>query len=113
MVIFNGYATVTRADGIPLDTYPPPAAQTIVALYALSRLIISLLCVIVLVRYRSAVLLMFAMILLNYLAVQWLLQFVTIVKVGTPPGSIANRVLLALTVVGLALAIWKPSRQTA
>src|SRR2546423_10725111 len=49
MIIFNGYATVTRADGIPLDDYSPPAAQTIVALYALyalSRLIISFLCLI-------------------------------------------------------------------
>jgi hypothetical protein len=30
LVIFNGYSTAMNADGIPLDTYPTAAAQTIV-----------------------------------------------------------------------------------
>ena len=63
-IIFNGHSVVMSADGIPLETYPPAAAQTVVALWAqrgLSRLIISSLCVLVLVRYRSAVPLMFVM----------------------------------------------------
>ena len=114
MIIFNGYSTVKGADGIPLDTYPPAAAQTVVALFALSglyRLFISLLCVLVLVRYRSATPFMFALLLLNYLTVQLLLQFVPLVRAGTPPGAIVNRTLLALTVVGLALSLWKRGDQ--
>src|SRR3954471_16063098 len=86
-VIFRGYPTLMNADGIPLDTYPPAAAQTIVALWAqrgLSRLIIALLGVITLVRYRSAIPFMFALLLLNYLAGQLLFHFVPVVRTGTP-----------------------------
>lgn len=67
LVIFNGYSTVTKADGIPLNTYPPAAAQTIVALYAFNRLLIAFLCVLVLMRYRSATPFMFSLLLLNSL----------------------------------------------
>lgn len=110
LIIFDGYSTVQRADGIPLDTYPPDAAQTVVALfalYALVRLLLSLLCVLVLVRYRGAVPFMLALLLLNYLAVQLILQFVPLVRVGTPPGSIVNRTVMALSAIGLALSLWK------
>ncbi|MDP9362287.1 MAG: hypothetical protein M3P29_12665 [Acidobacteriota bacterium] len=112
LVIFNGYSTVTKADGIPLDTYPAAAAQTVVslfALYALSRLLIALLCALVLVRYRSAIPFMFALLLVNYLAVQVLLLFVPLVRTGTPPASIVNRILIAVTVAGLALSLWPSS----
>ena len=114
LVIFNGYSTVKGADGIPLDTFPPAAAQTIVALFALSglyRLLISLLCVLVLVRYRSAIPFMFGVLLVNYLAVQLLLQFVPIGRAGTSPGSVVNRIIIASTVAGLALSLWKRSDQ--
>ena len=110
LIIFNGPETVMRADGIPLETYPPAAAQNIVALfalYALSRLMISVVCVVMLVRYRTAVPLMFALILLNYLSVQVLIRFVPMVRTGTPPGSIVNRTLIGLTFVGLVLSLWK------
>jgi hypothetical protein len=107
-IIFNGYSTVMNADGIPLDTYPPAAAQTILALWAqrgLSRLIISLLCVLVLVRYRSAIPFMFALLLLNYLAGQLIFQFVPVVRTGTPPGPIVNMIMFALMIIGLALSL--------
>lgn len=109
-VIFNTYSTVKGADGIPLDTFPPAAAQTIVGLFALSglyRLILSLLCVLVLVRYRAAIPFMFTVLLVNHLAAQLILRFVPLVRVGAPPASVVNRTLLALTVVGLALSLWK------
>src|SRR5271157_5776109 len=64
MVIFNGNSTAIYADGFPLITFPPAAAQTVIALFALSGLrllIISLLCVLVLVRYRSMISFMFAL----------------------------------------------------
>ena len=107
-VIFNGYSTIMSADGIPLNTYPPAAAQTIVALWAqrgLSRLIISLLGVLVLVRYRRAIPFMFVLLMLNYLASQLILQFVPVVRTGTPPGPIVNLVMFALMIIGLALSL--------
>jgi len=107
-VIFNGYSTIMNADGIPLDTYQPAAAQTILALWAqrgLSRLIISLPGVLVLVRYRSAIPFMFALLLLNYLAGQLIFQFVPVVRTGTPPGPIVNMIMFALMIIGLGLSL--------
>jgi hypothetical protein len=107
-VIFNGYGTARDADGIPVDTYSPEAAQQIVALFAqgsLWRLTFGLLCVLVLVRYRSAVPLMFVLLLLNYLASQLIFQFVPLTRTGTPPGPYVNFGLFALTIVGLMLSL--------
>ncbi len=110
VVIFNGHSTAMRADGIPLDTYPPGAAQTVVALFALTglyRLILSLLCLLVLARYRAAVPFMLLVLLLNYLAAQLLLRLVPIVKVGAPPAPYVNLTLLTLTAAGLLLSLWR------
>jgi hypothetical protein len=116
-IIFNGYSVANSADGIPLDTYPAASAQTIVALFALaafSRLVVFVLCVLVLVWYRSAVPFMFALPVVDYLAKTLILRFLPIVSTGTPPGPAVNLVLFTLMVVGLALSLWSratmPSR---
>ena len=70
MAIVNGRSIAQSADGIPLENYPAAAAQTILAIFAVSsfrRLIISLICAVVLFRYRSAVPLMFVVLGLSYL----------------------------------------------
>jgi hypothetical protein len=106
--IFNGYVVASSADGIPLDTFPPAAAQTVVALFAiwgLAHLMICLLCILVLVRYRSMVPLMLALLLLEHLSRKLILQFLPIVRTGTPPGFFINVILLALMIVGLALSL--------
>ena len=116
MIIVNGYSIARSADGIPLDTYPAAAAQTILALFAISslnRLFISLVCVVVLVRYRSAIPSMFALLALTYLAGEIILRFIPIVRVGTPPGPIVNFIMFALMIAGLALSLWKRSGQAA
>jgi len=108
-VIFDGYSVVKSADGIPLDTYTPESAQTIVAVWALAglfRLILSLLCVLVLVRYRSAVPLMFALLVLEFSGRQLILHFIPVVRTGTPPGPVVNLILFSLTIAGLALSLW-------
>jgi hypothetical protein len=110
MVIVNGYSVAQSADGIPLETYPTAAAQTILAIFMLSslrRLIISLICAVVLFRYRSVVPLMFIVLGLGYLGGEVIFQFVPIVRVGTPPGVIMNLIMFGLTVVGLTLSLWR------
>ena len=110
MVMVNGYSIVQSADGIPLESYPAAAAQTILAIFtvsALRRLIIALICAVVLFRYRSAVPLMFVVLGLSYLGGQVILQFVPIVRVGTPPGIVMNLIMFLLTIVGLALSLWR------
>ncbi len=107
-VIFNGYGTARDADGIPIATYTPDAAQQMVALFAQGsvwRLTFGLLGVVVLVRYRSAVPLMLALLLVNYLASQLMLQCVPLARAGTPPGPYVNFGLFALTIAGLILSL--------
>ena len=107
--IFNGYMVASSADGIPLDTFTPAGAQTVVSLFALlgnSWLMICLLCSLVLVRYRSMIPLMFALLLLEHLSRKLILQFLPMVRTGTPPGTYVNLVLLAVMLVGLALSLW-------
>ena len=109
MIIVNGHSIAQSADGVPLETYPAAAAQTIVAIFALSslnRLIISLIGAAVLIRYRRAVPLMFLVLALTYLGTQLITRFVPIVRLGTPPGVIMNGVLFGLTIVGLVLSLW-------
>jgi len=110
MILVSGYSIAQSADGIPLETYPAAAAQTIVALFTLSavnRLVISLICVVVLVRYRRAVPLMFVLLLVTYAAGQLVGRVVPIVRVGQPPAAIMNLTLLGLTIIGLLLSLWK------
>jgi hypothetical protein len=106
--IFNGYVVASSADGIPLDTFPSSAARTVIALFAiwgLAHLMICLLCILVLVRYRSMVPLMLALLLLEHLSRKLILQFLPIVRTGTPPGFLTNFMLLALMIAGLALSL--------
>ena len=115
MVLVNGHSIAQSADGIPLETYPAAAAQTILAIFtvaSLRRLIISLICAVVLFRYRSAVPLMFVLLGLNYLGGQVIFQFIPIVRVGTPPGVVMNLTLFGLTIVGLALSLWRRGIRT-
>src|SRR5215471_20336281 len=60
--IFNGYSVATSADGIPLDTFSPACVRMVVsdfALWGLSQFMLCLLGIVVLVRYRAMVPLMF------------------------------------------------------
>jgi hypothetical protein len=110
MIIFNGYSVAQSADGIPLETYPAAAAQTILAIFAISslnRLIISGIGAVVLVRYRRAVPFMFLVVLTTYAGAQILAWFIPIVRVGRPVGVMVNLGLFGLTIIGLILSLWK------
>jgi hypothetical protein len=106
--IFNGYDVASSADGIPLDTYPPAAARTVVSLFALLGLGHFVLCalgVLVLVRYRSMIPFVFGLLLLEHLTRRLILSVMPIDRVGRPPGFVVNVILLVLMIVGLALSL--------
>lgn len=110
--IFLGHKVATSADGIPLDTFPPTAAQTVLALFAiwgLAHVLICLLCVLVLVRYRALIPFMFLFLLLEHLGRKLVLHFIPIARIGAPPGSYVNLALLAVMIVGLALSLSRKS----
>ncbi len=106
--IFNGHMVASSADGIPLDTFTPASAQAVVSLFAawgLAQLVICLLCIVVLARYRALVPFMFALLLLEHLSRRLIFLVMPIVRTGTPPGFFVNLALLALMAVGLALSL--------
>ena len=106
--IFNGRTVASSADGIPLDTYTPAGAQAVVSMFAawgMAQLTICLLCILVLVRYRALIPLMFALLLLEHLGRRLIFLFMPIVETGTSAGFYVNLVLIALLVVGLALSL--------
>jgi hypothetical protein len=110
--IFNGYSVATTADGIPVDAFTPAGAQAVVSLFAiwgLGHLVISLIGVGVLIRYRSLVPFMFALLLLEHLSRRLIHHFLPIVKTGTPPAVYVNAGFLALMITGLALSLWRRS----
>jgi len=107
-VLFGGPFVISSADGIPLDTYTPAAAQTVVSLWALlgiTRFLIGLLCLLVLARYRSMMPFMFGLLLLQDVGRHIVFHFIPIVRVGTPAGPTVNFVLMVLAIVGLVLSL--------
>lgn len=110
LIMCNGNYVLKSADGIPLDTYTAAGAQTVVAIWAvasLNRLLIGLMCVVVLVRYRSLVTSMFVLLALQDLGREAILHFIPIVRTGNPPALHVNLALLVLTIAGLLLSLWE------
>jgi hypothetical protein len=107
--ILNGSTVATSADGIPLDTFTSAGAQTVVALFGLlgiSHLVLVLAGALILVRYRSLVPLVFALLLLEQLAKRAFVAVKPVARTGQPPGPYVILGILALTVVGLSLSLW-------
>jgi TRAP-type C4-dicarboxylate transport system permease small subunit len=64
--IFNGHTAASSADGIPIDTYTPAGARTVVSLFAvlgLANLVVCVMGAVVLFRYRGLIPFMFALLL--------------------------------------------------
>src|SRR3954447_11216205 len=108
--IVNGADVMTRADGVALNTFPAAAAQNLIALWALlglAHIVMAVLGVLVLIRYRGMAPLMFALLLLSHLGGKVVGYLHPIVRTGAPPAFIVNFVLLTLMIVGLALSLWR------
>jgi hypothetical protein len=107
-LILNGYSIVKEADGIPLQTFPAAASQSIVRMFAISggsRIVLSLFGILIFVRYRSAIPMMFALLALDQIAKELLLQFYPLFRIGSPIGPIVNLTLLFLTSIGFILSV--------
>lgn len=112
--IFNGRGAAVDADGIPIDSYGPAGAQTVVALFAvlgIARLTFGIFGVVVLLRYRALVPLTFALLLLEQLSRQVALGILPIQRTEAP-GPWINAGLLIGTIAGLALSLLGRVRPT-
>ncbi len=113
--IFNGHTAASSADGIPIDTFGAAGARTVLAMFAnwgVSQVVICALGVLVLLRYRALVPLMFTLLLLEQLGRKVVSVAMPIPRTGAPAGSMVNLVFLGLMIAGLALSLWsrKPLR---
>lgn len=98
------------ADAIDLSSYSAAAlrdAATSTALLGLLHLSIGLMGVLVMIRYRALVPLIFAWLMVEFLARRAVLGVYPIDRTpGTSSGSIVNLVLVWMMAIGLVLSVW-------
>ena len=109
--IVNTRSVATSADGIPLDQYGAAGADAVTALFAIAglfRVLIALQGVLVLIRYRAMIPLMYLILLIVHLGSKALLLVHPVAKSGVATarlGSAFVLALLAMTLVGLVLSL--------
>jgi hypothetical protein len=107
---------ITGADAIPLDTFSQPAANTLISVFALlgvSSLIVSLIGLIALVRYRAMIPLLFLVIFVSQIGARLILFIYPIARsadlsmnyAGQPIGFWFNLGVMAMTLIGFILSL--------
>ena len=112
-----------RADGgaqsiatIPLDTFTAGGSAAVIlifSLWGLSQLLLGLLYVVVLWRYRALVPLMYLLLIVEYAGRFALGLWKPIVTLETPPGATGNFIFVVLGAAMLALALRKRTGEDA
>lgn len=80
------------------------------ALWGSSQLLFALIQLLVVIRYRALVPLMYAMLILEVLLRELVGRMRPVTFAHTPPGAIGNQVVLPLAVLMLALTVWSALR---
>lgn len=98
---------------VPLDTFTENGAATVVhlfALWGLSQLVVALVYLAVLVRYRALIPLMFALMVAEYTG-RLLHTFMKPFELtGTAPGAIGNWLMIPLAAGMVVLSLWGSER---
>ncbi len=113
-VMVNARSVAQSADGIPLqilDSLGGSAFLFMFAAWGLCQLVLGLACLVVLTRYRNLVPLAFLALLVEQAGRYLLHLYWPIERVGTPPGTYINAILLGIMLLGLALSLWRPRRR--
>ena len=115
MKLALGTAHMFRADGgaqsvsrMPLDTYPEGAAQNIIGLMArmgLEQVLLGALFLVVLLRYRALIPLMYLVMVLHYLAARGVGLMKPLAVAGATGTGTMYLVIAALSAVGLVLSL--------
>lgn len=106
--IFSSDGGAQSADGIPLDTFAAGGAETVigvVALLGLAKLLLGLLNLMALVRYRAMIPLMYVLVVADQLGHKALGWMKPIAHVGKPAGSYVNLIIITLSIIGLVLSL--------
>ena len=115
MRIAIGLLHIVSADGgaqsistIPLDSYSACAAQNVIALFArlgLEQLLLGILTVVALLRYRAMLPLLYAVAVSHDLAIEAIARFKPLVLAGTSGARRPALLLMGFAIVGLVLSL--------
>ena len=108
VAIFRPDGGAQSADGIPLDSFAPAAAQAVIGVVAflgLANLSLCVLFIVALVCYRSMIPLLYTVSLIQWLAHKGIGQMKPIPLTAVATGQYVSFTLLALTVIGLVLSL--------
>ena len=112
--VLNTRHTAVTADGIPLSSYAPAAADAVVTLFALSGLafvLMGLTAGVVLLRYRALLPLTYLLLLADTLGRRWIVAAHPIARGGATDiggfslGALVNWSIIAMIVLGLAFSL--------
>lgn len=115
---FNTAFVAVSADGIPLSSYPDAAAQTVIALFALTSLLnltLGVLGALTLIRYRAMIPFVFLLYLAQSIGTRAVLFAHPLLRTGSATASAGSAFvlgLLALTALGLVLSLMSRSRKS-
>jgi hypothetical protein len=116
VAIFSPDGGAQSADGIPLETYTAPAVHAVIGVVAflgLANLLLCLLFVIALVRYRSMVPLLYIVLVVQYLTHKAVALMKPIARMPAPPAAhLVTLVIFLLSLIGLILALQGPNYRT-
>ena len=112
VTVINTRNVLANADGIVLDSFSPSGAAMVVALFALlglNGLVLPLQSLIVLIRYRAMIPLMFLLFLTLQVAGRVVLLLNPIERsTAVPIGFVVNLAILMITLIGFALSVSPP-----
>jgi hypothetical protein len=107
--IFGADGGAQSVATIPLDTYPAGAAQNVIALLArlgLEQFLLGALVVVVLLRYRAMIPLLYLLIVVHDIAYAGIARMKPLALAGTSGARTPALVLTVLSVSGLILSLW-------
>lgn len=110
---FNSHFVARVSEGIPIGNFPPAAEQTVAALLGmrgLAQLMMCLLCVVALVRYRAMIPLLFSLMLIEVLGRLLILNADPMATPGFHPAVVLHLAVLALCLFGLPLSLRRSER---
>jgi hypothetical protein len=111
-VMANTARVAESADGVPVQSLGAAGAQAFLFMFSawgLCQVVLGVLALVVLLRYRSLVALAFLLLLVEQAGRMVLRQSWPMERVGTSAGLYINAALLSIMTVGLVLSVW-PSR---
>jgi len=106
--IFNGHYAASVADEIPIDSFTPQGTQAFLSVFAslgVAQLILGVLGVVLLLKYRPLVPMFLLVLLVEYLARKGVNAFMPIVRSGDAPGGAINWAIFGVMLLAFVLSL--------